>query len=75
MYRDFATRSARSLSLVGEVWNESDGTVHLVAEGEESQLLEYIKKLYKGSFLSRVDRVVPIWTEAKGVYQQSSIRY
>ena len=43
MYRDFAMRKAKLLGLSGTVKNNDDGTVTLVAEGEEEQLGVYIE--------------------------------
>lgn len=61
MYRDFAQRNARSRGVVGTVHNLKDGTVEIIAEGEESVLQEYVERLKKGSILSRVDRVDLTW--------------
>ncbi len=63
MYRDFCQRKARALGLVGFVKNLSDGTVEVVAKGEESLLIRYIEKLKKGSILSRVEVVNVVWQE------------
>ena len=57
MFRDFVCRSGRSLGLVGSAQNCSDGTVEVIAEGEKSKLEELVKKLHRGSFLSRVKGV------------------
>lgn len=75
MYRDFATRSARGLGLAGEVWNEKDGSVRVIAEGEEEKLRELEQRLREGSLLSRVDSVESEWGEPRGVYKTFSIRY
>ena len=61
MFRDFACRKARSLGLSGTVQNLSDGSVRVVAEGDESVLREFAKKLRKGSILSRIDCVECRW--------------
>ena len=44
MYRDFAARTAKKLSVVGEVENQKDGTVKVVAQGEEKNLAVFQKK-------------------------------
>ncbi len=62
MFRDFAQRKARSLGIIGTVQNMSDGSVQVVARGEESLLTKYIALLHKGSVLSRVDGVSVVWT-------------
>lgn len=63
MYRDFAARSARRLGIAGAVRNLSDGTVEVVAQGEEPALAAYIKKLNRGSWLARVEAVEVAWRE------------
>lgn len=75
MYRDFATRKAKGLSLVGEVKNLPDGTVHIIAEGSREVLNEYVEKLKKGSLLSEVERVEPVFTPATHTYSSFSITY
>jgi len=75
MYRDFAARTARKLGLVGEVWNERDGTVRIIAEGEEGLLNKLIIALKKGSVLARVDAVDTIWGDTQGSYEEFNIRY
>lgn len=75
MYRDFAARKARSLSITGEVWNEDDGTVSVIGEGEEKKLLSYIEELKKGSFLAHVERAQVAWKEPAGEFTDFVIRY
>jgi acylphosphatase len=75
MYRDFATRSARRLRLVGEVWNNADGSVSVVAEGERAALESLVLLLHKGSVLSAVENVVVVWGEVTGKYLDFTIRY
>jgi len=57
MYRDFAERKARGLNIVGIVQNESDGSVFVIAQGEEEDLEKYFTLLKKGPTLSRVDNI------------------
>ena len=75
MYRDFATRKARGLGLTGEVENLPDGTVRVIAEGEREALEKYIRKLWKGSIMSRVDHVAVEWKPATGAFSSFSIRF
>ena len=75
MYRDFATRKARNLGIVGEVQNKADKTVALVGEGEEEKLLALIERLKQGSLLSRVDRVEVVWTPPTGEFKKFTLRY
>ena len=73
MYRDFATRKARRLGLVGWVRNLSDGTVHVVAEGPRKNLDTYIKKLERGSFLADVENVSVAWHPATGEFSEFTL--
>ncbi|MDP2630792.1 MAG: acylphosphatase [Candidatus Uhrbacteria bacterium] len=75
MYRDFATRKARALGIEGVVWNENDGTVSLVGEGEEQKLLLLVAKLQKGPFLSHVLQVAVAWKESTGEFNEFNIIY
>jgi acylphosphatase len=76
MYRDFSQRKARKLSITGWVMNKKDGSVFVVAEGDESALLSYIEYLKKGSILSRVENVSVLWKEdCSGEYKDFRIMY
>lgn len=63
MYRSFAQKKAYALGLKGMVRNLPDGTVEIVAQGEEEKLKKFIDELHKGSIFSRVDEVNVIWRE------------
>lgn len=75
MYRDFATRKAHGLRLVGEVQNLADKTVRVVAEGPKEKLVAYIEKLNRGSLLAHVEAVEVSWLPAQGTYTSFSINY
>jgi len=75
MFRDFAQRKARVLKLFGTVQNLSDGTVRVVAQGEESVLKKYIDYLKQGSILSRVDGIDVVWTESSSIFTDFQILY
>ena len=75
MYRDFATRKARGLKLVGEVQNLQNGTVRVIAEGEREMLSLYIEKLKRGPLLAHVEQVSVSWLPATNTYATFSIRY
>ncbi|MCR4311320.1 MAG: acylphosphatase [Candidatus Taylorbacteria bacterium] len=75
LYRDYAQRKARHLGLVGIVENSPDGTVHIVAQGNESELEEYFLLLKKGSFFSRIESVDEKWSSAPQAYNDFSIVY
>jgi len=65
LYRDFSRRMARRYGLVGTVENLPDGTVKVVAQGDELKLKKYIEDLKRGSIFSRVDAVDEKWGNAE----------
>lgn len=75
MYRDFATRKARGLGLMGEAQNLPDGTVRVIAEGPQEKLEAYVEKLWKGSLLARVEQVEVQYLPATGAYKYFDINY
>ncbi len=56
-YRDFAKREAERLNIKGFVRNTNDGTVEVVAEGDDDNIKDFIKACKKGSFASFVKDV------------------
>lgn len=75
LYRDTASRKAKALGLYGFVENQADGTVLVVAEGEESILREFLAHLWKGSPFSKVESVHEEWGETSGEWNDFRIRY
>ena len=63
MFRDFVCRKARGFELIGYVKNCPDGSVEVLAQGDEKLLHKYIALLNKGSLLSRVEKVEVQWRE------------
>ena len=56
-FRKYTYDSALSCNVVGMVKNEADGSVYVEAEGNETDLKSFIKKLETGSPLSTVREV------------------
>ncbi len=75
MYRDFTCRNARSLGLVGEVKNLSNGTVCVIAEGPHDDLLKFIVRLHEGPMFSHVEDVQVKWTAITGTFSSFTIMY
>lgn len=61
MFRDFAQRRARILGLTGEVKNCPNGTVCVVAQGEEEKLKELLGHLHEGPPFAKVTQVQVVW--------------
>ncbi|MDE2079154.1 MAG: acylphosphatase [Patescibacteria group bacterium] len=75
MYRDFTQRNARRLGIVGEVANLPDGTVRVIAEGEQKALDAFLARLWKGSLLARVDNVRIDKREPGGTFKSFTINF
>ncbi len=67
-FRASAQREAKRLGLVGTVRNRPDGSVEIVAEGEETSIRELHGWAQKGPGVARVDRVDTRWRSFSGDY-------
>jgi acylphosphatase len=56
------------------VANESDGTVHVVAEGPEDDLTRLLRDLGTGPRGARVDDVAEAWGPASGEFDRFRVR-
>lgn len=75
MFRDFVQRKARARSLLGTVKNNPDGSVSVVAEGDEVKLSELRALIHRGPILARVDRVEETWIDYLGNLKSFDILY
>ena len=67
-FRASTQREARRLGLTGWVKNRSDGSVEILAEGEETSIRELHGWAQKGPTAARVDRVDTRWRSYTGDY-------
>jgi|TARA_Y100000294_G_scaffold158438_1_gene160685 acylphosphatase len=74
-FRDSVRRRAKKLDLVGSAVNQKDGTVQVIAEGQEENLKQLIKWCYNGPILARVDKIDIDWQEATGQFDKFEIKY
>ena len=65
-FRFFAQQLALKYRIDGYVRNTFQGTVEVLAEGEEDALANFIRELKKGPPAARVRDVKIVWGEAKG---------
>ena len=65
-FRSFVERYAISQRLCGFVRNLPDGSVEVIAEGEEDKLKKLEDELWKGPPLARVDNVSITYLPAAG---------
>ena len=75
LYRDSVRRKAKKLGLVGWVANQTDGSVKIIAEGEEDDLNKLIKWCYNGPILAKVEKIDIDWQEAIGQFDKFEIKY
>ena len=74
-FRDSSRRKAKELNLFGWVENAPDGTVQIVAEGEEKNLKELIEWCRAGgSEYARVDKVNIEWLEPSGQFNDFIVK-
>ena len=57
-FRASTKEKAETLSLLGFVQNESDGSVYIEAEGDEDELAEFIEWCKVGPSQARVDQCI-----------------
>lgn len=76
MFRDFVKRNATKQGLCGFVENLSDGTVHVVVQGERSVLERFIEQyLKRGPTFAKVTSVAVEWTTLIESYPDFRIRF
>lgn len=74
-FRYYTRREANVLGLGGWVANQRDGTVMVVAEGPEQQLIRLINFLRRGSPAAQVDNVDVNWSIAQTKFKDFQIRW
>lgn len=73
-FRQHTVEQARALGLTGWVANRANGTVQVVAEGDEAKLRRLLEWLHVGSPMSYVDGVDVYWDEASGDFTGFTVR-
>jgi acylphosphatase len=73
-YRFFVLRNAQILCLSGYAKNCYDGSVEVVAEGDETSLTELFSHLKQGPFNAHVKDVKVEYSEFKGIYKGFEVR-
>ncbi len=64
-YRNFVKKEAEKLNLKGYVKNVTDGSVEVVAVGDEQALLKLVDQLWEGPSEARVLQVEDEWETPK----------
>jgi len=65
-YRAYASDKAQALGLSGEVRNRVDGSVELIAEGEQPVLQALLDWCWQGSPWAQVDAIDTDWSNVAG---------
>lgn len=73
-FRGTTREQAHALGLTGWVRNEYDGTVRVVAEGDEPSLQRLLTFLHQGPPGAHVTHVVPRWQDATGEFTGFHVR-
>ena len=74
-YRSTTVETARALDLAGSARNLPDGSVEVIARGEEAALHELIEFLRTGPSLARVTGVEIDWSDSSPATVPFSIAY
>ncbi len=67
-YRTFTKETAKQLNITGSVQNLPDGTVEVIAEGEEAALKALVLALRERHAPARVEYAHETWGEATGEF-------
>lgn len=74
-FRYYTMREAQNLGLSGWVKNEEDGSVTILAEGEEEDLKKLIEWAKRGPNWAEVEKIEVNWQEAKDEFERFEVRY
>lgn len=73
-YRAETARKAKALGVTGMVWNESDGSVQIVAEGHRRKLETFLLWAQSGPPAAKVTSHQVDWTDATGQFESFTVR-
>ncbi len=73
-FRDSSRAEAQELNLSGWAKNEIDGTVEIVAEGEDKNLKKFIEWCKYGPDHAEVEKVDVKWTKPMGQFDGFAIK-
>lgn len=72
-FREKAKQKAQNLGLTGFSRNLSDGTVKIVAEGDEESLEQLLDWCHVGPELAKVEKVESFWGNSTGEFKDFEI--
>jgi acylphosphatase len=74
-FRYYTQRQAQALGLVGWVRNCFDGTVEVVAEGDQEIVRKLLSWLRRGPPSAEVEKVEEQWHEPRGEFRGFEVRF
>jgi acylphosphatase len=74
-FRAYTQNEATRLGVRGWVTNQYDGSVRVVAEGDEIALRKLLTWLHHGPPAAHVTQVETIWGEDSGEFDSFQVRY
>lgn len=74
-FRYYTRAEASARGLTGWVANRFDGSVEVVAEGEERSVRRFLQFLHTGPPAARVDRIETEWLAASGEFGYFRVTY
>lgn len=74
-FRDFTRRQAYRFGIKGWVRNLMDGSVEIMAEGEEENLKSFLEEVKKGPPLAVVEKLDIEWMDFKGEFNDFRITF
>jgi acylphosphatase len=74
-FRENTKNLANSFELVGFVKNQPDGSVLIVAEGEEEKLNQLLDWTKRGPKWAKVERIEYQWQDPTGEFENFEIKY
>jgi acylphosphatase len=69
-FRKFAKEKADNLGIFGYAKNMTDGTVEVVAQGEENQLKTFLEAISAGPENAQVESLNVVWGKVEEPYTQ-----
>ncbi|MDD4869515.1 MAG: acylphosphatase [Kiritimatiellae bacterium] len=72
-YRMYACEEAERLGLAGWVRNKADGTVEIVAEGEENDLAAFLCWCRRGPSYAKVTGIIEKYSDVTGEFDEFMI--
>ena len=74
-YRYMSQKTAKIFGFTGYVRNLEDGTIEILAEGEEKKLKEFIDWCYNGVGPAQVQKIEKSWSEATSEFSDFLIKF